>query len=53
MGVLELGGKMMKEKVIGILGGMSPEATAELFHRIIPSLQILAEITVATALGRV
>ncbi|MEM2463920.1 MAG: aspartate racemase, partial [Candidatus Bathyarchaeia archaeon] len=25
----------MKEKVIGILGGMGPEATAELFYRII------------------
>lgn len=28
-------GKILKKKVIGILGGMGPEATAELFYRII------------------
>jgi len=30
-----LGGIQLKEKVIGILGGMDPEATAELFYRLI------------------
>jgi aspartate racemase len=30
----------MKEKIIGILGGMGPEATADLFHRIIKSTPV-------------
>jgi aspartate racemase len=29
------GGKFMREEIIGILGGMGPEATADLFHKII------------------
>lgn len=36
----DVAGVMMGEKVIGILGGMGPEATADLFYRIIRSTDV-------------